>query len=78
MPFSYLPVMIPHARGDHETTPTPVIQEIVEQQDFCKSSSLSLESYTYLSYGKVLVAEFQLYPSGRNDTLPAHRLVVLN
>lgn len=29
MPFSYFPVMIPHASGDHVIAPTPVAMETV-------------------------------------------------
>jgi len=31
MPFSYFPVMMPHASGDHVIAPTPVTMETEER-----------------------------------------------
>lgn len=131
MPFSYFPVMMPQASGDHVIAPTPVTTETTgvktkavlvpcvegrgaknttgwwkctrslwateddhisssylwqtEHNNFLTicftlgqdilSSGKDLHTHTLntcLSCGKVQAVELRLFPSGRDDTLPAH------
>lgn len=78
MPFSYFPVMMPQARGDQETTPTPAAQDCVfklfQRSYFNYVCSCVYTIYVcfYQSYGKALATAFPLYPSGINDIRPVH------
>lgn len=73
MPFSYFPVMMPQARGDQDTTPTPAVQEIlINYGCLCVHIYIQYVFVFYQSYGKALAIASPLYPSEINDIQPVH------
>lgn len=77
-PFSYFPVMIPQAKGDQETTPTPSAKQwalsiSIENTTTHSHGQLQVGfGQTHLSCDRVLAAEFPPCPFGRSDIPPAH------